>query len=317
MNPHMQIKLVAGGIGVVLLILIVWAAQSWVIGPQRAIGTRIDAARATLERRRADLLGRDQVDTRLRTYVDRTFGGSQEEVDHALRAALSTLGEAAGLSDVAVDTSAMKEITSPGRRDFKGAAGKPLRDEIDFIEAPATFRATGTWPQFNTMLHALSAEPWIRQVEGLRVVGKGEGETVEVTIKIRTLFMPARSPDSMPNKLAIQWPKPLAGASPFMLPPPPDTPVTVAPVAATPPRPGWERWRITFVGRIEGVDEVHLRAGKNARQQLHVGQELEGCVYLGNRKDADGFDEAVFRRDGASWLVAPGGSFADRRALAR
>ena len=317
MSPGLRVKLMAGGGGLLLLILIVWAVQAWVMTPQHALAVRIESARKTVERRRADLLDQDLLRERLAVYVDRTLGGSQEEVDHALRAALSTLGEAAGLSEVAVDTSAVKEIASPGRRDFKGAAGKPLRDEVDFIEAPATLRAMGTWPQFNAMLRALSAEPWIRQVEGLRVVGKGEGGTVEVTINVRTLFMPNRSPGSTPAKLMVQWPEALAGASPFMLPPPPEQPGPGLVTPSQPAPPGWERWRITFVGRIEGADEVHLRAGTGGRQQLLVGQAIEGCVYLGNRRDADGFDEAMFRREGAAWLVAPGGSFADRRALAR
>ncbi len=316
MNPQTRLKLIAGAGGVVLLILVIWAAQAWVMSPQAFMAGRIDAARKTLDRRRADLRGRDRLQEQMKAYVDRTLGGSQEEVDHALRAALSTLGETSGLSDVAVDTSAMKEIASPGRRDFKGAAGKPLREEVDFIEAPATFRATGTWPQFNTMLHALAAEPWIRQVEGLRVIGKGEGETVEVSIKVRTLFMPNRSPEDSPDKLTVQWPPALGGASPFMLPPPPEQPAAVVATPSQPVPPGWERWRVTFVGRIEGVDEVHLRAGSGGRRLLHVGQELEGCVYLGNRPDGDGFDEAIFRRDEKEWIVAPGGSFADRRALA-
>jgi hypothetical protein len=315
-NPQVQLKLILGSGCLVLLILIIWAAQAWVMSPQAAMSERIEAARNTLERRRTDLLDRDRLAAQLKSYADRTLGGSQEEVDHALRAALSTLGEASGLSDVAVDTSATKEIASPGRRDFKGAAGKPLRDEVDFIEAPATFRATGTWPQFNTMLHALAAEPWIRQIEGLRVVGKGEGQTVEVTIKVRTVFMPNRSPEFPPDKLAVQWPPALGGASPFMLPPPPQrSPPDIA-SPSQPATPGWQRWQVTFVGRIEGMDEVHVRAASGGRRQLHPGQELEGCVYLGNRPDADGFDEAAFRRDGKEWLVAPGGSFADRRALA-
>jgi hypothetical protein len=311
-----RFNLIIGGGGVLLLIMIVWAVQAWVTSPTHAMSLRIESARSTLERRRADLLGQSRLRERLAAYVDRTLGGSQEEVDHALRAALSTIGEAAGLSDVAVDTSATKEVTSPGRRDFKGAAGKPLRDEVDFIEAPATLRATGSWPQFNNMLRALSQEPWIRQIEGLRVVGKGKGETVEVTIKVRTLFMPNRSPDATPAKLAVQWPDALAGASPFLLPPPPVAPAESAAGGSQPDVPGWQRWQVTFVGRIEGVDEVHLRAGKGGRRQLMVGQAIDECVYLGNRPDLDGFDEAMFRRAGQSWLVAPGATFADRSALA-
>ena len=320
MTPHVKLKVMSGAVGLVFVISVFWAVQSWVIGPQQAMDARIDSASKTLERRRADLLGQDRLQDKLDAYANRTFGWSQEEVDHALRAALSTLGESAGLSDVAVDTSPVKSIDSPGRRDFKGAAGKVMRDEVDFVEAPAIFRATGTWPQFNAMLSALSAEPWIRQVEGLRVVGKGKGGVVDVVIKLRTLFIPNREPGSMPNAQAVEWPESLAGASPFVLPPPP-APVIATPIKpgapAKPPPPGWERWRVIFVGRIEGVDEVHLRATRGGNRQLFVGQALDGCVYLGNRTDSDGFDEAMFRREGATWLVGPGATFSDRTVIAR
>lgn len=319
MTPQIKLRVMVGVTGAVFVAAVFWAAQSWVISPQQAMSVRIDAARKTLERRRADLLGVDRLQKKLDVYASRTFGGSQEEVDHALRAALSTLGEAAGLSDVAVDTSPVKGVESPGRRDFKGTAGKAMRDEVDFVEAPATFRATGTWPQFNAMLSTLSGEPWIRQVEGLRVIGKDKGGMVDVVIKLRTLFIPNRTPGPMPLAEGVEWPESLAGASPFVLPPP-------VPVIATPavpaasvkqPPPGWERWRVTFVGRIEGADEVHLRAGRGQSRRLSVGQAVDGCVYLGNQSDADGFDEALFRRTNGTWLVGPGVSFSDRTAVAR
>ena len=316
MNFDARTKAAFGGIGALLLLLIVWAVQAWVFTPQAAMATRIEAARNTLERRRADLLGRDRLLEKVAQHVERTLGGSQEEVDHALRAALSTLGEAAGLSDVAVDTSAVKEVTSPGRRDFKGARGKPLRDEIDFVEVPATLRATGTWPEFNQLLQGIAAQPWTRQIEGLRVVGRGRGDTMEVTMKIRTLFIPGEAPESSLPPLAVSWPDSLGNRNPFTLPPPPAPPTPAHVATQSPSGPGWDRWRVTFVGRIEGVDEVHLRGTDRHRRRLASGESIEGCQYLGNRLDPDGFDEAVFRRDGKTWIVPPGATFADRRPVA-
>jgi len=300
----------------VLMLCVLWAIDVWVTGPRRALMARIDSVQAAVDRRRSDLDLDHKVQSQLDAFSDRTLGGTQEEVDHALRAALSALATNCGLEEgLSVDTDTAKPVASPGRRDFKGSAARALRDEPDFVELPATVRARGTWRQISDLVVGLSSQPWLHHVEGVRLVGKKEGDDVEATMRVRAVFIPGRAP-SEPMTLAAADPAiRLAAESPFMLPAPPPPPRVAGGAASAPAPPGWERWRVTFVGRIEAEDEVHLRAGHGGVRRLRPGDTLEGCEFLGNRPDEDGFDLAMFRREGATWLVAPGATFRDRQAV--
>lgn len=313
MNQERQRLLVRIGVAVVVGIVFFWSVDAWILSPRGSLAHRIETARGRIESRQTDLLGVNRQDAATDLIVQRTLGGSQESVDHALRAALSQIAEASGLSDASVSTSAAAKVESPGRRDFKGTAGRALRDELDFVEVPATLRGSGTWEQVTAALHATYNADWLARVEGVRLSGKGDQDLIELTVAIRTLFIPGREADGPPPEIEIAWPPQLAMASPFLQPPKPDPEAEQA--AGTASNPKWERWSVTFLGRVEGVDEVWLAAPSGTRIRLQRGQSVDGSTYLGNQRDADGFDEAIFRRGKMNWIVPLGASMADRHAV--
>ena len=294
----------------------VWGAvSSWITTPHRVLSDRIAQVQQSVDRRRADLDLDHRVQAELNAYASRTFGGSRETVDHALRDVLSELAISCGLEPgLSVDTDAPRVVQSPGRRDFKGSASRALRDEPDFVEMPATVRARGTWRQISDLLVGLSTQPWLNQTESISLVGKGNMDDVAAVIKVRSLYIPDRDPSGPMPLPEVDTAGRLAVKSPFLLP---ASEPTIRPGSkpSPPPPPGWERWRATFVGRIEGKDEVLLQAGRGGVTRLHPGDVLEDCEYLGNRRDADGFDLAVFRRHGEVWAVPPGVTFRDRQPI--
>ena len=216
MNQERQKLLVMIGVGLVVAIVLFWSVEAWILSPRGNLADRIETARERIESRKIDLLGVNRQDAATDLIVQRTLGGSQESVDHALRAALSQIAESSGLSDASVSTSAADKVESPGRRDFKGIAGRALRDELDFVEVPATLRGSGTWEQVTAALHATYNADWLARVEGVRLSGKGDQDLIELTVAIRTLFIPGREANGPPPKVDIAWPPQLTMASPFL-----------------------------------------------------------------------------------------------------
>ena len=314
MSPQRTRQLVIGGVCVVTAIILFWAISNWVLTPRRTLANRIAKMQSDIEGYRSDLQGEVRVHDQLDTFVQRSLGGTRESVDHAMRAGLSAIAEASGISDVSVSTAPPVEVESPGRRDFKGVAGKALRDELDFIEVPGVLRGTGSWSEVMSALRGVYAAPWIARVEDVRLGGKGQRNEIDLSVEIRTLFVPGHEPTGEAPLVALNWPPELSEANPFLLPKPP---VSEASAAKSESRPDWARWRVSFVGRVEGVDEVWLNDQSGQTIRLQVGQFVEGSAYQGNQQDPDGFDEAVFTRDGSVWLVPLGGSLGARRAISR
>ena len=314
MNPARTRKLLIGAVCFVMALILYWGLNSWVLVPRQTLANQIAKMERRIEDRRDDLVGDVRVQDQVDAYVQRSLGGSRESVDHALRASLSAIADTSGIVDVSVSTSSPVEIESPGRRDFKGAAGKALRDELDFIEVPGVLRGTGSWQQVMSALQGIYAAPWIARVEDVRLGGKGQRNEIDFAVEIRTLFVPDQEPAGEPPAVAVDWPAALSEANPFLLPVPPPA---AKPVATPQPRPNWARWRVSFIGRVEGVDEVWMKDQRGQTIRLQVGESLEGSAYQGNQQDSDGFDEAVFHRDGSVWVVPLGGSLADRKAISR
>jgi len=309
-------QLIVAATSLVIILVIAWAVSSWITGPRSRMASKIESMRASVERRRADLDRDVELQRQLQAHIAHTLGGSREEVDSALRSSLFGMLEAGGLSEVWVDLGDGRRIEAPGKRDFRGAASKALRDEADFVEIPASVRARGTWSDVVSVLRTLAQQTWAKQVDVIRLAGRGDEDQVDLTVRLRTLFVPDSAPQAPPQPRPVVWPVALTAPSPFLLPT-----IDVVTESAggespsAPSPPGWERWLVTFAGRIGGVDEVHVRDGSGEKRRLLVGQELEGSTYLGNVPDADGFDEARFDREGVVFAVKPGGRLSDRRGI--
>ena len=161
-----------------------------------------------------------EVEGSINDFIGRTLGGSLEEVDHQLRSRLNRLGESVGLKDLSVGTGRSVAMMSPGKNDFKGASRRELREEIDFVEVEGRLSGITDWPGVLELLDRLDTASWLNKIESIRL--REAGSRMQITIQLRTLFIPGQSPAVEP---VDQWTKDrmtamaeLASRNPFMLP---------------------------------------------------------------------------------------------------
>ncbi len=251
----------------------------------------------------------------LRDYADRTLGGDLETVDHRLRSRLNRLGEALGLANLSVGTGPVREKETPAKSKFNRRHHAELREEVDFVEVDAWVSGQGSLEQALRLVHVVDGDPWIKRLNQLRLVPRDNGDRFGVTLRLTTLFLPGREPETPP--IATE-PAPgferyaqLIERNPFRVPPkaepkPPPQPVQAA---AKPPVFPFDQWVIT--GVVEGPDgpEVWLRNRKsNASRRLLVGHTIDRLMLAA----ADG-DMAEFADGDRRFKVLVGGRLSDRQ----
>ena len=224
-----------------------------------------------------------EVEGSINDFIGRTLGGSLEEVDHQLRSRLNRLGESVGLKDLSVGTGRSVAMMSPGKNDFKGASRRELREEIDFVEVEGRLSGITDWPGVLELLDRLDTASWLNKIESIRL--REAGSRMQVTIQLRTLFIPGQSPAVEP---VDQWPKDrmaamaeLASRNPFMLPQPPPPPAKPKPRAkpATPTQPAPPDWQITGITGIGGDGEVWIRNVRSGQtRRLSMGDRVGDLV---------------------------------------
>lgn len=244
---------------------------------------------------------------KLQAYIDRTLGPDKETVEHELRSRLNRLAEEIGLTAQNVSTGDMSLRLSPAKNEFsnnkKKVEERKLYDEVDFAELNGFIAGDGTYAQAIELIAALKAEPWIKYLYFVHLDPRDGGKTFRVTVHLRTLFFPGKSPgkpmpEGMPaldqTKLAT-----LAEKNPFALPAPPEPEQPVR-VANNKPRPKafpYDKWVMTGIvsGPTGGKEVWLLESGSGETKLLTPGEQLSDMKLV----DADG-DAAQFEYNGKS-----------------
>lgn len=281
------------GIGGVVLLWLLWTIilSLWLtpVGALRAQATKLESR---ISEYRDALSNAGTVHDAIDNYVARTLGGSLEEVDHRLRSRLNRLGESVGLKGMSVGTGRSVALLSPGRSDFKGASRRDLREEVDFVEVEGTVSGTTNWSGVIELLDRLKAAPWIKKIDQVRLRASGDGAQLQVSVKLRTLFVPGQSPAVEPENM---WKRDrlvamadLVSRSPFMIPKRPVPQATAQPT--TPAKQEPAGWQLTGVAGIGDQAEAWIRNTKSGRtRRLQVGQRHGQLVLEGIEGDLAAF----------------------------
>lgn len=281
------------GLGVIVVLWLLWTIiQSfWLtpVGTLRLQATKLDNR---ISEYREALSNVDVVQDSIDEYVTRTLGGSLEEVDHRLRSRLNRLGETVGLKGMSVGTGRSVALLSPGRSDFKGASRRALREEVDFVEVEGTVSGTTNWHGAIELLDRLKAAPWIKKIDQVRLRASGDGSRLQVTVRLRTLFIPGRSPTVEPespwsNDRLVSMAG-LVSRSPFLIPSSPAPKPAGKPSAPVNREPAG--WKLTGVAGIGDQAEAWIRNTKSGRtRRLFIGQRHGQLVLEGIEGDFAAF----------------------------
>jgi hypothetical protein len=171
---------------------------------EAAYFTKCSALESKIEKLRDDirlcedgLEKRSGLDAALEGFVNRTFGGDLETVDHRLRSRLNRIGESLELTDLTVGTAKSRSVASPARTVFSNRRQKTLRDEIDFVELEGWVAGRGTLEQALRLVHWIEAEPWPKRIYDVRLEPKEAGKAFNVNVRFITIFLPGRAPDEI------------------------------------------------------------------------------------------------------------------------
>ncbi len=269
------------------------ARKSYFI-PRAKLQATIDGHRAFLIDATKERLDRSHVEAGLQDYVDRSLGGDLQTVDHRLRSRLNRLGEAVGLNGLTVVTGHATGRQSPAKGQFKRRGiQRELRAEIDFVELQGSISGEGTLEQVLGLTHRIQAEPWLKKIEHLKIDPRDNGTRFGVTMRLKTLFLPGRSPTE-PN---LDAPEPadfdryasLVDTNPFAVPAPPPGPKPASPEPASPTAQQafpYARWVLTGVAEAAPGAEVWLLDRKSGEsRRLLVGESLHRMVFVAARGD--------------------------------
>lgn len=309
-----------GRIGIVVIGVIAFGVIGWratarlYLEPRAKKVESIENIRAFLAGASKDEVRQRRLEDELQAVADRTLGADREAVDHHLRQRLNRIGEAVGLTDLVVNTTPASVQMSPARRQLGGKYERALRDEPDLIEVGGSLSGRGSLEQAVAAVRAVEAEAWIKRVDQLRLDPRDNGETLTVTIRLTTLFLPTRGPMvHVDDDAPVVDLGPYAGlvaANPFRLPAPgaPEPPPVQPPVQPeTPPFP-FADWVITGMAEVRDSGEIWMRNTRNsARHRLEMGQIFHGLELIEVTEDV-----ATFTFDGASFTIDVGNSLADR-----
>jgi len=221
----------------------------------------------------------------LRSFTNRTLGGTTEAVDAELRDRLNRIVEAVRLESGTVGTEAASRRPSPARSAFpKRGAWKKLRDELDFIEVGGWISGEGTFAQAVELVDRIDAEPWIKRITQVRLDPKDNGGRFAVRVRLATLFLPGGATEAVAelsyDQQRLTRLASLVTSNPFRIPPPPAPAVvaTAPPVKPTPPakpRFPWGQWSLTGIADgPDGHEAWLLNRTSGESKRLAVGHSI-------------------------------------------
>ena len=302
-----------------------WTYGAMVAQPEQEVRAKLTSTQKSIES--AERFNRSRVDVTesLRELRARTLGASSEEVEHNLRVLLGEIGRTQALAELVVDSRRRNVRENPAMR----VATRTFRDKeerrsVDFVEVEGTLSGLGSVEQVLGTVATIQSQPWLKRVDLVRVTPRGDGSVVELTVSLRTAYIPGATGVMDPvalgeitqsqASLAVS----LSGRSMFM-PPPPPPPEPVQAVVEKPkpkpkprpkpPAPKYDKWRIT--GWAQGRDSVVLylvEVSKGTSRVLIPGDEVLNMVFRGLEGPS-----VVLELDGIKYYFGEGDTL-DRRA---
>ncbi|MHC5114556.1 MAG: hypothetical protein ACYTGP_09035 [Planctomycetota bacterium] len=286
-------------------------------GPRDEIEAQISDVQSAVDQYASALDGRKVLDRRVQAYVNRTLGGDRETVDHRLRTRLNRIAEEMQLDGVTVGTGRATDRSTPAGRAF--ARQRELRDEVDFTELAGWIAAEGTLEQALQLVHRVQSEPWLKRIDQTKLDPKDNGATVEVTVRLTTIFLPGHEPDgsALPasNGEGFERFAGLVNVNPFRVPEAPAVVAAPTPSVSPPGPPAfrYDQWRLTGLAQGPAGWEVWLRNGVTGEsRRLEPGQQLSEAVFVGARAG-----QAVFQIGETQFSVALGARLDDRTPVDR
>ncbi len=295
-------------VGVALLAVFGWLGLrsfgSLYLEKRRTLKAQVERLDSDLRRFRAAADDHPRVIQAIGGYANRTLGGDRETVDHRLRSRLNRIGEEIGLSAVTVGTGRVKSLQTPARSEFRHRARRALGEEIDAVEVEGWISGQGAFEQALRLIYMIREEPWLKRVTHVRLQPTGGGKRFAVTLRLTTLFLPDREPQTPPKATGdpaanegtvgvvdvggvggvggFETYRPLVVRDPFRLPsaaPKPEQ-KPAQPAPARPP--SYSRWVLTGVALGPGGAEVWLlKADSGESRRLGVGETFQGLVLVG------------------------------------
>ncbi len=304
-----------------------WLAMQWGGGrfdDRRAeVEQRLATYRSAIENGRRQRRERPEVDAAIDGFAVRTLGNTVESVDSAVRSRLNRVGEESGLANLVVSTRPAVPRGTPAKGEFsRSASQRALRDEIDFVEVPASMLGQGSLESLLRAVHRIEQEPWIKRIDSVSFAVGNDPAKMQLEVRLTTLFLPgATVPETLEAALESQTPfdryATLLAFDPFALPKPPEPPPPPSPRPRRPnpppPPPSFPYADWVLTGLIEGAagPEAWL-ASRSRGERLAIAPQgrIDEAVLL-----AVGRDAAEFLLGEERFLVPIGGSLAERRPV--
>ncbi len=321
------LKLVLPVVAAAVMVWLGWSATVGSYLAQRAtLQEKIDSHAKFRDDARSERRLQPRLEAQLQEYADRTLGGDLQSVDHRLRSRLNRVGEEIGLKALTVGTGSATSHVSPARSQFRGRSRvvnlRALREEIDFVEVQGWISGHGSLEQVVRLIDRVQAEPWLKYVDQVKLDPKENGQRVDVTLRLKTLFLPGRAPSkailgpydtevataaAIPERYAA-----LIKANPFAVPPPkPAAPPVAARKPPAPPPFPYGQWILTGVAESDGIGEIWLLNHKSGEsRRLAVGESLHELVLAA----AQG-DRAEFQIEQERFSVAVGQNLLQRTSV--
>lgn len=304
-----------------------WLAMQWggghLDGRRGEVTERLATYRNAIESGRRQRRERPEVDAAIDGFAVRTLGNTVESVDSAVRSRLNRVGEESGLGSLVVSTRPAVPRGTPAKSEFsRSGSQRALRDEIDFVEVPASLVGQGSLENLLRAVHRIEQEPWIKRIDSVSFGMGSDPAKMQLEVRLTTLFLPgATVPENLEASLESQTPfdryATLLAFDPFSLPKPPEPSPAPKPrprkTDPPPPPPSFPYGDWVLTGLIEGAagPEAWLARRSSDERVALVPQARIGEAVL----VAVGRDAAEFLLGEERFRVPIGGTLAERRPV--
>lgn len=303
-----------------------WIGVQWggghLDGRRNEVEQRLSTYRNAIESGRRQRRERPEVAKAIDAFAVRTLGNTVESVDSAVRSRLNRIGGEYGLANLVVTTRPAVPRGTPAKGEFSRAASqRALRDELDFVEVPASLVGQGSLESLLRVVHRIEQESWIKRIDSVSLAVGSDPSKMQLELRLTTLFLPGAT---VPEDLEAEFPPPtpfdrystLLAFDPFALPKPPEPrpqPRPRRPDTPTPPPPSFPYGEWMLTGLIEGSsgpEAWFANAAKGERLALGVRGRLGEVELL-----AVGRDAAEFRLGEERFVVRVGGRMDQRQPV--
>lgn len=302
-----------------------WIGVQWggghLDGRRSEVEQRLVTFRTAIESGRRQRRERPEVAKAIDAFAVRTLGNTVESVDSGVRSRLNRIGGEYGLSNLVVTTRPAVPRGTPAKGEFsRSATQRSLRDELDFVEVPASLVGQGSLESLLRVVHRIEQESWIKRIDSVSFSVGSDPSKMQLELRLTTLFLPGAT---VPEDLEAEVPAPtpfdrystLLAFDPFALPKPPEPPPLQPrprrPDPPPPPPPSFPYGEWMLTGLIEGSsgpEAWFANAAKGERLALGLRGRLGEVELL-----AVGREAAEFRLGEERFVVRVGGRMDQRQ----